>query len=371
MTTNSPHILIADDDEGDRKQIRRALMRSALAGTCTEVASIEEALEACQQQSFDCALVDYRMPGRDGLSGIAEMHALYPHMAIAMLTGEGDERVAAEAIKSGAADYLPKALVHPHSLERIIENSMEKMRLRRLVTAQREELETFAKILVHDLKAPLNSIRGFATLIDESVREGELDRIGANCQRVLGAARRMSALIETLYQYTRLDGAVRFERVDMTRVVEDALTNLAQTIQERGARITHDALPVVRGNAAQLTQLFQNLIGNAIKYCQAETPAIHISARPQEAGTWQFSVQDNGIGIPEDSIDLIFEPFRRLHGVGEYEGTGLGLATCRKIVERHGGTISCQSVEHEGTCFVFTLHDRTEGASERRHALAS
>jgi light-regulated signal transduction histidine kinase (bacteriophytochrome) len=138
-------------------------------------------------------------------------------------------------------------------------------------------------------------------------------------------------------------------------VIKDTLANLDCIIRERGAVVTHDALPAVIGNAAQLGQLLQNLIGNGIKYCEADIPAVHVGAGPQEAGEWLFSVSDNGIGIAEEFQLHIFLPFKRLHRVDQYEGTGLGLATCKTIVERHGGTIWCQSGEAGGSTFFFTL----------------
>jgi signal transduction histidine kinase len=140
-------------------------------------------------------------------------------------------------------------------------------------------------------------------------------------------------------------------------VMEDVLMALEQVITDRGAVVTHDDLPVVRGNAPQLTQLLLNLIGNAIKYCEATPPTVEISTRRQPEGAWLFEVRDNGIGIPEKERDKVFDPFKRLHASSRYEGTGLGLAICKKIIERHDGTIWVKSKEGEGTSFFFTLPD--------------
>jgi signal transduction histidine kinase len=119
--------------------------------------------------------------------------------------------------------------------------------------------------------------------------------------------------------------------------------------------VTHDDLPLVFGHAPLLTQLLQNLIGNGIKYCEADTPTVQISANPEAKGFWRISVRDNGIGIDKKFHQQIFEPFERLHDRGKYEGTGLGLATCKKIVERHGGRIWCESNQDRGTTFNFSL----------------
>ena len=350
-------IMIADDDEGDRKQIRRALTQAGISCDCVEAASIDEAVAACDTCAFDCAFVDYKMPGHDGLRGIAALHERLPYLSIIMATGQGDEEVAAEAMKLGASDYIPKAHIHARSVKRAIESALGKADLRRKVAEQREELENFAAVLVHDLGGPLTAMRGFASIIDIQLRAETVDKekiIGLS-RSLLGAIQRMGALVDTLFEYTKVDAQVTFEPVDMGRVMENAMSNLQQVIQERGARVTHDALPVVVGNAPQLTQLLQNLIGNAIKYCEAAPPTVRVAANPDDDGMWRFIVKDNGIGISKEYYEQVFEPFKRLHGRGKYEGTGLGLATCKKIVERHGGVIWCESKQGEGTTFFFKL----------------
>jgi signal transduction histidine kinase len=355
MSKHALAILIADDDEGDRTQIKRALARSGLAHHCTESVSIEEALEICRRMDFDCAIVDYCLPGQDGLGGITMLRELHPDMAIIMSTGQGDEMIAAEAIKRGATDYIPKMNISPDSVRRMCENAVERMHLQQKVARQRAELENFTNLLVHDLKSPLTTIQSFAHFIEHSISEGKPEGVTGYCQRLIRAAARMNTLIDTLYQYTRADARVLFGPVAIEAVLHDALSNLQGTIEERGARVTHDVLPVITGNTAQLTLLLQNLIANGIKYCQAPTPEVHVAAQQQQDGAWLLSVHDNGIGIPEAAHKTVFEPFMRLHGVGEYEGTGLGLATCKKIVERHGGRIWCKSEPGDGSTFFFTL----------------
>src|SRR5258708_8603815 len=257
MAHGKLNIVIVDDDEGDRTLIKRALKQSGLLCECIETASIEEALEACDKCTFDCAIVDYRMPGHDGLHGVAALHEQHPFTSIIMATGEGDEMVATEAMKRGASDYIPKARLHEDTIRRIIESAVERSALRRKVAQQREELETFALMLVHDLKAPISSIQAVAQLIEGDLRVA------------VGASRSMGALIDSLYEYTRADADAAFKPVEMGRVMEDTLSNLGHMIRERGARVTHGELPVVIGNAPKLTQLLQNLIGNGIKYCEA------------------------------------------------------------------------------------------------------
>jgi signal transduction histidine kinase len=164
----------------------------------------------------------------------------------------------------------------------------------------------------------------------------------------------MNVLIDTRHGDTTADQRLAFRRLKMRDVMSDMVANLEYLISTRGARVTYDELPAVMGTP-QLSQLLQNLIGNAIKYCEAEILSVHVSTTPHEEqqNVWRFSVADNGIGIPEKDLQQIFEPFHRLRK--EYDGTGLGLATCKKIVGRHGGVISCESKEGQGSTFFFTI----------------
>ena len=334
-------VLIIDDDAGDRKQIGRAVKQTGLPCDCVEAISIDLALAACERQTFDLAIVDYHLPGRDGLEGVAALHERRPDMFIIMATGHGDATVATEAMKRG----------------RIIRYARKKATMQQALAQQREELERFADVLVHDLKSPISSIRGFATIISHAVKSGkaDLDKIADYCERVVHLGERMVALVDTLHEYTKSEAHVEFEPVTLNLAVEDALSNLDQIISKRGARVTHDDLPLVFGHAPLLTQLLQNLIGNGIKYCEADTPAVHVSASPDCDGFWLISVRDNGIGIKQEFHQQIFEPFKRLHDRGKFEGTGLGLATCKKIVNRHNGRIWCESNQAGGTTFNFSL----------------
>ena len=349
------NILLADDDDNDRKHIQRALKQSGLPCLCSEASTIEDALEACQAQAFDCAIVDYNLPGQDGLAGISALHQCLPYMAIIMITGLGDESVAVQAMQRGALDYLSKKNLDAEPIRRSIENAVAKASLLKTVAQQRNELEVFSRVLVHDLTSPIHSALGFAGLIEKNIHRSKPEEAALYCGKVIKGLKRMAALIETLRRYAISEEQVAFEPVEMHNVMIDTLANLEDLIRERGAKVTYGELPRVSGTP-QLGQLLQNLIGNGIKYCEAEIPLVHVGAKPMDGDVWQFSVKDNGVGIPEKNYLEVFEPFHRLRSEAKYEGTGLGLATCKKIVERHGGAISCQSEEGQGTTFLFTLH---------------
>ena len=219
------------------------------------------------------------------------------------------------------------------------------------------ELEDFASIVAHDLRSPLLTISGYCQLLEEDHGE-RFDAAGRDyLKEIAGAAARMDRLIDDLLEYSRAGRSGEpFQPVDMHSVLVQATANLEASIREREARIDVGPLPTVTGDQTQLVQLFQNLIGNAIKFCNVHTPWVRVNASPN-GGCWQFTVKDNGIGIAEAQFEIIFQTFRRLHG-HEYTGTGIGLAICKKIVERHGGRIWLDSVAGEGTTFHFTLAEQ-------------
>ena len=169
-------------------------------------------------------------------------------------------------------------------------------------------------------------------------------------------ASRMQQMIEDLLAYSRV-GTKGSEMLDTSseKALGHALANLRGSIEESGALVTHDRLPTVLADETQLVQLFQNLVGNAIKYRGPQAPRVHVSAASDGAKRWTFGVTDNGIGIDPQYFERIFVMFQRLHGRAEHPGTGIGLAICKKIVERHGGTISVESQPGRGSTFRFTL----------------
>ncbi len=349
------NILIIDDDEGDRKQAKRMLKQSGLDCTVTEAGDVEEAVEACKSQTFDCALLDYQMPRFDGLAGLQALREKAPATAFIMVTGQGDEELASAALKRGASDYVPKRAITPGSVRRMIEHAVDRAVLKQKLEEQHQALQGFASILVHDLKAPLRHMRVFSGFITEALEAGDYEEAAELCERVDHAGKRMEVLIDTLNEYNKVSGAkVAFNKVPLLFILKNALENLSAIIQERGVRVTYDTLPEIVGNEPQLVQLLQNLIGNSVKYCKAETPLVHISAE-KVGDSWHLSVRDNGIGIPEKFRKEIFAPFKRLHTSDEYAGTGLGLATCKKIIERHGGRIWCDSEEGKGSTFTISI----------------
>ena len=222
------------------------------------------------------------------------------------------------------------------------------------------DLEQFAYVASHDLQEPLRAVGGYVKLLQHRFPE-KLD--GKARDYVAGAfegATRMERLITDLLAYSRVGThGGNFASTDLQAVLERALDNLAPAITAAQATITHDALPALFVDATQIMQLFQNLIGNALKFHGESPPGIHIGAR-REQGRWVFSVRDNGIGIEPQYYEKIFHIFQRLHTRKDYPGTGIGLAICKRIVERHGGTIWVESQPGQGSSFFFAIPESSD-----------
>jgi len=225
-----------------------------------------------------------------------------------------------------------------------------------------EELAQFASVVSHDLKEPLRAIAGCLGSLQRNYR-GKLDASADECLTLaVNSATRMHAFISDLLAYSVVGGGVtRIQRTDCDAILSAALANLHESIQESGAVVSHDELPEIDADALQMGQVFQNLVGNAIKYRhRGQKPEVHVGAR-RKNGTWVFSVRDNGIGVAPEHAKRIFEPFKRLHAREEFEGSGIGLAICKRIVENHGGRIWMAS-SSPGSCFSFTIPVAKKGA---------
>jgi len=236
-----------------------------------------------------------------------------------------------------------------------LEKARETAHLVEQLKRSNEELEQFASLVSHDLQEPLRTITSFVALLKMRY-QGQLDE---DADTFIGyiteGSARMLALIRDLLSFSRLGRQeLEYQAVDMRAVLEWTLAGIQTALEEADAEVIIDPLPTVEGDATQLGMVFQNLIANAVKFRGEAAPRVHVSALRQN-GDWRFAVRDNGIGIKEAYQEKIFEIFERLHNRSEYEGTGIGLATCKKIVERHGGRIWVESEEGGGTTFFFTI----------------
>jgi light-regulated signal transduction histidine kinase (bacteriophytochrome) len=275
---------------------------------------------------------------------------------------------AVDCIKLGAADYVLKDRLA--RLPEAVRGAIEEQRLRRErqqaqtdlankveeLARSNRDLEQFAYVASHDLQEPLRMVAAYTQLLAERYR-GKLDE---NADKYIAyaveGALRMQALIQDLLAFSRLgrSGAVP-DCVDCSAVVDEVRQNLRAAIEESSTVIDCGDLPTVNANRMHVIQLFQNLIGNAIKFRGTGKPVITVSGEQQQDGMARFTVADNGIGIAAQHLEVIFVIFQRLHTREEYSGNGVGLAICKRIVEQHGGRIWAESKDGIGTTFGFTL----------------
>jgi PAS domain S-box-containing protein len=233
-----------------------------------------------------------------------------------------------------------------------------------------EELEQYAYVISHDLKEPLRMVTSFTTLLEEELRGSLTEDARKYMMFVIDGAERMRTMIDDLLRYSLVGrGENDMETVDLGEIVSKALHDLSLLIKEADAEIEVDDLPVIQGAPSLLVRLFQNLIGNALKFRGERRPVIHIGAE-QDDGSWRLFVRDIGIGIESQHLERIFQVFQRLHPRDVYEGSGIGLAVCRKIVELHGGQLWVESVKDEGSTFWFTFPlDAPQLAETRQKAV--
>ncbi len=258
--------------------------------------------------------------------------------------------------RKNAEEELRKYREH---LEELVEQRTAKLKkMADELTRSNKDLKEFAYVVSHDLKEPLQVIKGFLMLFKKRYKDKLDEKANEIIRFTVDGAKRMQELIKDLLEYSQVGTKDKeFKPADCSLIFNKAISNLKVSIEESGAVVTHDILPTVMADAIQLSSLFQNLIGNAIKFHGSEAPMVHISTE-RKGDEWLFSVRDNGIGIDPKFADRIFAVFQRLHSSDEYPGTGIGLAICKKIVEHHGGRIWVESEPGKGATFYFIIPER-------------
>ena len=270
-------------------------------------------------------------------------------------------------VGSGKLDFVTEEKKNDEigDLSRAFNRMTTKLRKRTAeLERKNQELQEFAFVASHDLNEPLRKVQAFGSLLSDKSGDPLSEKQRDYIARMTGAADRMRELLEALLRYSRIESkGEEFRPTELEGVVRDAISDMEVGIRNAGAQVSVDPLPVVRGDPNQLRQLFQNLIGNAVKYRRPEC-GISIKVYGEENnGKCSIFVEDNGIGFDEKYLDKIFQPFQRLHGKNEYSGLGIGLAICKKIVERHRGTINARSKPGEGSTFIITLPADGESAT--------
>jgi len=396
MPEETLRILIADDDEGDRRLTIRALKQSGLAVECTETASIAEALEACDRQSFECA-VDYQIPGEDGLNGVKLLHDRLPAMVILMVTGHGDVMVATEAMKRGASDFMPKGSITGESIKRAITNALEKARLQRMVAEQNEKLirmeadrhaaelekeleraaeadqaktrelqqrDDFLSHVSHELRSPLSSIAAFTGIIVDGLAGATTEEQMQYLAIIQKNARQLEAMIEDLLtvrasQTGKLQ--VELQSASLGQAVRDAVQTCESKAKAKGVTLRasiSDGLAEVYGDPVRLVQVLIILCDNGVKFTAAGgSVTVRAFCRDEEPEFVIAEVADTGCGIPPEQAAKVFEHLYQAtnNDRAGRTGLGLGLHIARELVAQQGGRIWVESEVGVGSRFCFTV----------------
>jgi signal transduction histidine kinase len=356
METSPLKVLLIEDNPDHATLIQRHLSRMADSAVVLEtVGQLTIGLERLRTGGADAVLLDLHLPDADGLEAIPKLIEAAPRIPIIVLTSLDDLRLAVRAVQRGAQDYLVKAQINGESLVRALRYAIERKRAYAELERSNQDYRSFAHIVSHELKTPLSVVAYSYDLLTQRVGS----RLDAETREfvdmAVDAVRHMNTLIDDLLAYARIDGGQKpAGHVDCEKVLQQVRQHLHLAIAESGATITHDPLPTIAADASQIQQLLRNILGNAIKYRRDEPPRIHVSAR-REGNAWLFSVSDNGLGIPPEATEKVFLIFERLQSDDQSAGTGIGLALCKRIVERHGGRIWVESQPGRGSTFYFTL----------------
>jgi signal transduction histidine kinase len=344
----------------------------------------QEAIASLYGHDFAVILLDVQMPVMDGFetARLIRQYAPSSETPIIFITAiNKDSHQISRGYESGAIDYLFKP-IDPDILRSKVKIFAELYRSRQMLKKMNEdlearvrertaelirtnkELEQFVYIASHDLQEPLRKIVIFGDRLKEEVSQALGEKGKDYLERMRKASVRMKNVIEDLLMFSKIGAQANFERVDLQEVLAEIKSDLEIKIAQSGAIVeTSGCLPPLTGNKSQIHHLFQNLIANAIKFAKKDvTPVIRIEC-DQTADAVNVRVSDNGIGFDEKYLEHIFKMFQRLHPQHEYEGSGIGLSICQKIVQQHGGQITARSTLGEGSTFVVTLPHHPQAES--------
>ncbi|EKQ66918.1 bacteriophytochrome (light-regulated signal transduction histidine kinase) [Leptolyngbyaceae cyanobacterium JSC-12] len=355
-------ILLVDDTPDNLRLLSAMLtkrgfeVRKAIDG--------KSAIASAQADAPDLILLDIKMPEMEGYEVCQYLKAdpTTRDVPVIFISALDDVMDKVRAFAAGGVDYITKPFQEAEVMARI-ENQLNIQRLQQRLLEQNNELvrsnrelEQFAHVVSHDLQQPLQSIIGFARLLLLKYQDSLDETAHDYLNRMMDSGNRMQRLIQDLLTYAQVGKqGDSFELVDCNQILAQVLENLQVALTEKKVVLFHDSLPTLIGNEIKLIQLFQNLISNAIKFTHPDnTPQVRVSVIKRE-NDWLFGVHDNGIGIDAQNLEKVFDVFHRAHSSKNYPGTGIGLATCKKIVELHRGRIWVESQLDVGTTFYFTL----------------
>jgi signal transduction histidine kinase len=360
-------VLLVEDSESDAALVVRQLTASDYEVTWERVETAGQMRTALEAPGWDIVIADYKLPGFDAPAALAILQETGLDLPFVVVSGQIGEESAVALMKAGAYDYLMKDQLA--RLAPVVERELGEARMRRErrrgaeqlrlsveeLARSNAELEQFAYVVSHDLQEPLRMVASYVQLLEERYR----DQLDNNAREFIAyavdGATRMKQMIADLLAYSRVGkNGKEIVAVACEAALDRACADLQASITEAAAEIGHGPLPTLQGDFGQIVRLFQNLLGNAIKFRGQAPPRVHVSAE-RNGEEWVFSVRDNGIGLDPQFADRIFLVFQRLHGREDYPGNGIGLAIARKIVEHRGGRIWVESEPGKGATFRFTV----------------
>jgi signal transduction histidine kinase len=388
------NLLVVDDDRLARQTMDIFLTREGYKIRCAP--NGEMALKLAGEDSPELILLDIRLPDMDGFEVCRRLKKdpQTANIPVIFISGLEDVADKVKGFEAGGVDYITKSFQREEVLARLethlalrrlqkqieaqnvrlqqeiaksksaeealADRTVQLERINRELVALNAELDSFTNMASHDMQEPLRTLMAFSDLLRKDLGDSLSEQAAKDLTFITDAAKRMQALIQDLLALSRAGRAPKKrEKVSPRECADLALEALTLRVKETGAQIIQDKLPDVWGDSTLITQLYQNLIGNALKFRGDQRPIIQLTFEERE-GTQVFGVKDNGIGIEPNYTREVFKPFRRLHGRAEYEGSGVGLAICRKIVDRHGGKIWVESEPGKGAHFRFTFPHRTK-----------
>jgi signal transduction histidine kinase len=353
-------LVVVEDNSSDVELIRHSLKKGGFQAECAVVQTADDFRAVVRKSAYDIVLADFSLPLWNGLEAVDILRKEGLDVPVIVVSGALGDTRAVECIKQGAADYVLKD--HLLRLPDAVRRALREKKLRDDNREAQEELarsnrdlEQFAYVASHDLQEPLRMVAAYTQLLADRY-QGKLDENADKyIHYAVDGALRMQILVRDLLAFSRVGReGTEPKLVDVNLAVQAALINLQSTIRDNNAQVQYGHLPSIMADQSQLAQLFQNLIGNAIKFRSQQPPIINISAEKQDR-QWTFSLSDNGIGIASEYAETIFVIFKRLHTREEYSGSGIGLAICKKVVEHHGGRIWMESEPGKGSTFKFAL----------------
>lgn len=384
-------VLLVEDNPGDARLIRESL--SDVEGNTFDLETADRLATALRRLSaggIDAVLLDLALPDSKGRETFSKAKAQAPTVPIIVLTGLGDEALALKMVQEGAQDYVTKIDLKGSVLSRAIRYAIERekseQQIRRFneeledrvqertaeLKAINEELEAFSASVSHDLRGPLHVISGYSVMLEETYGR-ILDAEGRKyLQRIDASVQQMANIIEDLLKLSRLGRQqLKLQTTNLNEIIGRILADCEPAIKARKIEWRIGDLPEAECDQGLIKQVFTNLISNAIKYTRLhETAVIEIGQTVMD-GDFVITVRDNGAGFDMKHADKLFGAFQRLHRQSEFEGTGIGLATVRRIIQRHGGRIWAEGEVEKGAAFHFTLGSRKAGLKSTNATLAS